>query len=98
MLRPMTLSSEDGGDGPGDPGSAQVVARAPLASAGVSGARLDRVTYADGRVLVEKAIEPRSDWLMRATGDDGRVFRLWRAGIFDRLPPGVDSAVERVEE
>lgn len=74
------------------------MARAPLASAGVSGARLDRVTLADGRVLVEKTIEPRSDWLMRATGDDGRVFRLWRAGIFDRLPPDVDSAVVRVEE
>ena len=76
----------------------EIVARDPLTSAGVSGARLERVTLADGRVLVEKAIDPRSDWLMRATGDDGRAFRLWRDGVFDRLPAGLDSAVEWVGE
>lgn len=74
-----------------------VVDRTPLTSAGVTGARLDRVTMADGRVLVEKTIDRRTDWLMRATGDDGRVFRLWSAGVFHRLPAGIDCAVEAVE-
>ncbi|MGH9139228.1 MAG: phosphotransferase [Acidimicrobiales bacterium] len=74
-----------------------VVDRTPLASAGVTGARLERVTMADGRVLVEKTVDQRSDWLMRATGDDGRVFRLWQAGVFHRLPAGIDSAIEHVE-
>ena len=90
MLAHMALSSELSGT--------EVVARVPLVAAGVSGARLSRVTLADGRVLICKAVDSRSDWLMRATGDDGRVFRLWRAGIFGRLPTGVDSAVEWVEE
>lgn len=73
-----------------------VISRVPLVSAGVSGARLERVTRADGRVRVEKTFDPRADWIMRATGDDGRIFRLWTAGVFSRLPAGIDSAVESV--
>jgi hypothetical protein len=77
---------------------AEVIERVPLESAGVTGARLERVTLADGRVLVEKTVDPRIDWLMRATGDDGRILRLWTDGVLSRLPKGVDSAVEGVEE
>lgn len=75
-----------------------VVERTPLDSVGVTGARLERVTMADGRVLVEKTVDWRSDWLMRATGDDGRIFRLWTSGVFDQLPVGVDAAIETVHE
>src|SRR5438445_3323932 len=76
----------------------EVIERVPLASVGVSGARLARLTTADGRVLVEKTIDARSDWLVQGTGDDGRLLRLWRSGLLHRLPPGVDSAIESVEE
>ena len=75
-----------------------VIARVPLISAGVSGARLERVTMADGRVLIAKTIDQHADWLMRATGDDGRLFRLWSEGVLQRLPAGIDTAVEAVEE
>jgi hypothetical protein len=74
-----------------------VAERTPLDSVGVTGAQLDRVTLADGRVLVEKTMNPRADWLMRATGDDGRIFQLWTAGVFQRLPAGIDCAIETVE-
>jgi hypothetical protein len=75
-----------------------IIDRKPLDSAGVTGARLERLTMADGRVLIEKTVDRRKDWLMRATGDDGRIFRLWTAGVLTGLPQGLDSAVETVEE
>lgn len=75
-----------------------VIEREPLASEGVSGAPLQRLVLGDGRVLVEKTVSARQDWLMRATGDDGRLHRLWRAGLFHRLPPTIDSAMVDVRE
>src|SRR5215211_4093951 len=75
-----------------------VLDRTPLDSAGVTGARLERVTLVDGRVFVVKTIDQRTDWLMRATGDDGRIFRLWTAGVLLGLPAAIDCAVETVEE
>ena len=77
---------------------AAVLARSPVDSEGVTGAGLERVTLADGRVLVVKTIDRRTDWLMRATGDDGRVFRLWTSGVLTRLPAAIDCAIEAVEE
>ncbi|MCA1842856.1 MAG: hypothetical protein LC792_06615, partial [Actinobacteria bacterium] len=62
-----------------------VVERTPLRTPGVSGSRLERVTMADGRRLVVKVLDPGTDWLMQATGDDGRIFRLWSAGLDDLL-------------
>lgn len=76
----------------------EVIEREPLGSEGVTGAPLQRLVLGDGRVLVEKTISARLDWLMRATGDDGRVHRLWQAGLFDRLPPTIDSAIVDVRE
>jgi len=58
---------------------------------------LERVTTADGRVFVVKTEEPRTNWLMQATGDDGRLVRLWASGTLARLPPEVDCAIETVE-
>jgi hypothetical protein len=75
-----------------------VLDRTPMDSAGVTGARLERVRLVDGRVLVVKTIDHRTDWLMRATGDDGRIFRLWTAGVLQGLPAGIDCAVETVDE
>ena len=75
-----------------------VLDRTPLVSAGVTGAQLQRITLASGRVLVVKTIDPRTDWLMRATGDDGRILRLWRSGVLQRLPESIDCATECVEE
>ncbi|MCA1845113.1 MAG: hypothetical protein LC792_18345 [Actinobacteria bacterium] len=76
----------------------EVIERMPLQTSGKSGARLERVTTADGRILIVKFVDPEDDWVVRATGDDGRLFRLWSAGMFGRLPAGVDSVIETVEE
>jgi len=76
----------------------EIVERAPLASNGKSGAQLERVRTAAGEVLVTKLVQPREDWIMQATGDDGRVFRLWSAGVFGQLPSGLDAAVVSVDE
>jgi len=75
----------------------EVIERASLSSEGVSGSRLERVVTADGRRLVVKTLDSGRDWVMRATGDDGRILRLWSAGVLRRLPAGVDAAVETVE-
>jgi hypothetical protein len=76
----------------------EVIERVPLRSVGRSGSRLERVTTADGRRLVVKSVDPGIDWIMQTTGDDGRIFRLWSAGVFRGLPVGIDPVVETVEE
>jgi hypothetical protein len=61
---------------------------------GKSGAGLERVRLADGRALIIKRIEPRSDFTVEATGGmPGREILLWRAGVLDRLPDGVGHAL-----
>ena len=61
---------------------------------GRSGARLERVQLADGSSLIVKRMPPGSDLLMRITSDaTGRELALWRAGVLDRLPDGVDHAI-----
>lgn len=58
--------------------SAQVVNRVPLSqSSGNSGNAIERVTLADGQVLVHKRVSPEWDWLSRATGDNGRIVTMW---------------------
>jgi hypothetical protein len=85
----------DGGTGryPND----EIVDRVVLDHGGKSGSRLERVTTAGGRVLVVKEETPRANWIMQATGDDGRIVRLWSSGVLRRLPTGVDCAIESVE-
>jgi hypothetical protein len=75
----------------------KVVERGPLCANGKSGAVLERVRLADGRVVVAKHVDSRRDWIMRATGDDGRVARLWSAGVFADLPAAIDTAVVGIE-
>ena len=58
-----------------------------------SGARFERVVIG-GERFVLKYQDPEDDWLLRATGDPGRVYvRLWESGLLDRLPPVIDHAV-----
>jgi hypothetical protein len=58
----------------------------PMVTPGVSGARLERIRV-DGRQLVVKRLDPRTDWTMRALGDLGcYTLQLWERGLLDRLP------------
>lgn len=60
--------------------------RAPLASAGKSGARLERVRI-DGTPYVVKYLDAETDWTMRASGIDLVVpAELWRRGVLHALP------------
>lgn len=61
---------------------------------GKSGAGLERVRLADGRILVVKRVEPGADLTLDLTGGGpAREYLLWKAGVLDRLPPGVGHAV-----
>ena len=61
---------------------------------GKSGAGLERVRLADGRALVVKRVEPGTDLTLDMTGGGpAREYLLWRSGVLDRLPPGIDHAV-----
>lgn len=61
---------------------------------GKSGAGLERVRLADGRTLVVKRIEPRTDFTVEVTGGmPGREYLLWRSGVLERLPAGVEHAM-----
>jgi Phosphotransferase enzyme family len=77
--------------------TAGVVRREPLAPAGASGNRLERITFDDGVIVVSKRVSPTWDWISRATGDDGRVAAMWEGGLFDRMPPIIDHATLGVE-
>jgi hypothetical protein len=71
------------------------VSRTPLGEHdGRSGASLERVVLPGGTRLVVKRTTLDDDLARRLTGDgDGREYRLWRAGVLDRLPSGVGHAV-----
>ena len=73
----------------------RVVERAPLGGHdGRSGARLERVRLDDGTPLVVKRTSPSVDIAMRTTGSTvSREHRLRKAGVLDRLPPGIGHAL-----
>jgi SnoaL-like domain len=85
------------GDSPLFEGLGTIVERATLASSGWSGNRIDRLVMDDGRALIAKRIVPGSDWLGRATSDDGREALLHLSGVLGRMPPQVDPAVVAAE-
>ena len=62
-----------------------------------SGSLIERVTLADGRVVIVKHLDPRLDLVLRALDDDGRLARLWDAGIFERMPGVVEHGLIGVE-
>ena len=67
-------------------------AREPLIHDGKSGAVLERVSIA-GEPHGVKHLGSHGDWVARVSGDVAcRPLVLWRAGIFDALPPVVDHA------
>ena len=74
----------------------RVVRREPLAASGKSGSTLERGWLEDGSVVVLKHSEIDQDWVMQATGDDGRVALLWDEGIFDRIPTVIQHAILEV--
>jgi len=52
----------------------------------------------DGDIFFLKRLSPASDWIMRATGDHvHRPYRIWQAGIMDRIPTVIDHAVVAME-
>lgn len=72
---------------------ATAVSRRPLQGDGKSGSTLERMTLADGTELVLKHVDPQRDWIMQATRDTGRIARLWAAGLFERMPAIIDTAI-----
>jgi hypothetical protein len=73
---------------------AGAVRREPLAAAdGRSGSLLERVVLAGGETLVVKHVRPGGDWIMRATGDQGRAAELWASGVLARVPAVIEHAV-----
>ena len=74
-----------------------IAERSTLASSGWSGNRIDRLVLADGRALIAKRIVPGSDWLGRATRDQGREALLFSDGVFARMPAAVDPAIVAAE-
>ena len=64
---------------------------------GKSSSSFERVTI-DGQRYFLKRLSYASDWIMRATGDRvHRPYRIWRAGIMDRVPECIDPAVASME-
>lgn len=61
---------------------------------GLSGAGLERLRLADGRLVVVKRVNPDTDLTLSMTdGTIGREHLLRTSGAFDRLPEGVGHAV-----
>ena len=78
-------------------GSWVVEVRALDTDGGNSGAAIERVTLADGRVLIRKRVSPDGDWMARVAEDHGRLAAWWDDGVFDALPPTVDHGLVSVE-
>jgi phosphotransferase family enzyme len=62
-----------------------------------SGSLIERVTLDDGSVVIAKHLDPRIDLVLRGLDDDGRLARLWDAGIFERMPAVVEHGLLGIE-
>ncbi|MBA3823234.1 MAG: hypothetical protein H0X24_04905 [Ktedonobacterales bacterium] len=87
LTTPQTLTALLGiSDGPWQ------LRRAPM-SGGLSGATLERLTLSDGdryAGAILKRIDPRANWLMRASGDTAlRELRLTQSPLWEALPNAV---------
>ncbi len=52
----------------------------------------------DGQRYFLKRLSPATDWIMRVTGDRvHRPYRIWQAGIMDRVPSCIDHTVVAME-
>ena len=66
-------------------------------SDGKSASSFERVTI-DGQRYFLKRLSYATDWVMRSTGDRvHRPYRIWRAGIMDRVPDCIDNATVSME-
>lgn len=72
-----------------------VVERAALSEhAGMSGAPLERVRLADGRVLIVKRLTAETDLTLALSGGEvGWEHVLWQSGALGQLPVGISHAV-----
>lgn len=71
-----------------------VASRTPLdVVEAYSGAWLERVELADGRVAVVKHLPEEGDWLTRVTDGLGRTRALWHSGLLGRLEPAVEHGI-----
>ena len=72
-----------------------VVERSTLAdNDGKSGARLERAVLGDGSTVIVKHMTPADDFTMSMVGDtESREYRLWAAGVLDRLPAELGHCV-----
>ncbi len=75
----------------------RVVRSEPLGTDGKSGSQLDRGWLDDGTVVVIKHADTARDWIMQATGDDGRIATLWADGVFATLPASIEHGMLAVE-
>ena len=58
-----------------------------------SGAEFELLTI-HGRPCFLKVLDVESDWIMRVTGNtDHWEYKVWRAGIYHRLPPVIDHTI-----
>lgn len=64
---------------------------------GRSGARIETARLADGTRVYVKTAPVATDLAGLLTGSATRELELLRDGVFDRLPPGVDTALLAVE-
>jgi hypothetical protein len=74
-------------------------AREPIVPGGSarSGSLIERVTLDDGGVVIAKHLDPRLDLMLRGLDDDGRLLRLWDAGVFERMPAVVEHGILGIE-
>jgi hypothetical protein len=71
--------------------------RGPFAAdGGRTGAAFERAILRDGRHVVVKHVSS-GDLLPSLTGETDRSYRLWRSGVFQRVPPPIDPAILTVE-
>lgn len=73
----------------------EVVERVALSEhSGLSGAPLERVRLADGRLLIVKRFTAETDLTLALTGGDvGWEHVLWQSGALEQLPIGVNHAI-----
>lgn len=64
----------------------------------VSGARIERLTLADGRTVIAKWMVRNRDWVIARTRDVGRLQSLWASGTLQRTPASIDVGIIAIEE
>ena len=57
-----------------------------------SGASFEKLIIS-GRRCFLKVVSTEDDWIMRVTGNEHWEFRVWRAGLYQRVPSVIDPAM-----